>query len=132
MSLVAAAVGLITIRLPFLLIIPSQVERVLQLLADANIKLSDIDLSGKKPAKTPLKHNKATGKESGSGLAFSEANWGAATRSYMKAIERRGDEVIIVACNLAHNLVTRRCGGQSRASATTVDEDESEDERALV
>jgi len=107
-------------------------ERALCLFADGDIVVGDIDVSGKrKGVRPPVKHNKVTGKESGAVLSFSEINWGAITRSYMKAINRQGDKVISVVSKLANTIATKRRGTPSTRSVLLyVDSDD--DERAMI
>ncbi|KAH7924427.1 hypothetical protein BV22DRAFT_1013272 [Leucogyrophana mollusca] len=106
-------------------------ERALKLFADGDILLGDIDVNSKgKLAKTPHKHNKSTGKESSALLAFSEANWGSATRAYMKSINRHGEELISAVSELARNITLKRCGVSTRNAP--VIEDDSADERAFI
>ncbi|KAH7923127.1 hypothetical protein BV22DRAFT_1016024 [Leucogyrophana mollusca] len=105
-------------------------ERALKLFAEGNIMLKDINIASKKPAKTPIKLNKATGKDSSAPLAFSEINWGHATRAYMKSINRHGNDLVVSISNLAHNIVLKRRG-------PPINDDEfndngSEDERAMI
>ena len=106
-------------------------ERALKLFADGDILLGDIDVNSKgKLAKTPHKHNKSTGKESSALLAFSEANWGSATRAYMKSINRHGTELVSSVSELARNITLKRRGVPTRNAP--VIEDDSADERALI
>ncbi|KAH7903773.1 hypothetical protein BJ138DRAFT_992871, partial [Hygrophoropsis aurantiaca] len=85
-------------------------ERGLKLIIDGNIKLSDIDLSGKNNTKIPRKKNKATGKQSTTTLAFSEPNWGTQTRDYMTSIMTRHRQSILVTTGLARHVAKGRRG----------------------
>ncbi|OAX35368.1 hypothetical protein K503DRAFT_657982, partial [Rhizopogon vinicolor AM-OR11-026] len=69
-------------------------ERALNLVADGEINVDEQNSArgGSKTCKTPLKLNKATGKESNSTMAFSELNWGTATRDYYLSIKKRGPQ----------------------------------------
>ncbi|KAI6100816.1 hypothetical protein EDD16DRAFT_1448330, partial [Pisolithus croceorrhizus] len=58
-------------------------ERAIRLFQRGELHVDDqISTRGKATAKTPLKLNKVSGKESSTALAFSEQNWGACTRQY--------------------------------------------------
>ncbi|KAG1865179.1 hypothetical protein C8R48DRAFT_601432 [Suillus tomentosus] len=99
-------------------------ERAIRLFANGNLLLSDIDTSGNgRGNKTPLNINPSTGRESSIPLAFSDANWGAHTRAYMKSINCLPDSVIIRNSELAQSLAMKRRGTRM----DTMDE-ESEDE----
>ncbi|KAG1859729.1 hypothetical protein F4604DRAFT_1543876, partial [Suillus subluteus] len=63
-----------------------------------------------KASKAPQKHNKSTGNESSALLAFSDANWGAPTKLYIKSITHAGDLVISKMWERAQNLTTKRHG----------------------
>ncbi|KAI6145386.1 hypothetical protein BKA82DRAFT_3946624, partial [Pisolithus tinctorius] len=56
-------------------------------------------------AKTPLKLNKASGKESLSALAFSEQNWGTSTCDYHTSISKHNNTVMSEIIAMAHTLV---------------------------
>ncbi|KAH7903153.1 hypothetical protein BJ138DRAFT_1131478 [Hygrophoropsis aurantiaca] len=112
-------------------------ERAIKLFADKNIFLGDIDVNGKgKPAKALHKHNKSTGKESSMFLAFSETNWGVITNSYTRSIiNRHGEELIVAVSDRAREIASKRRGLPARTTArvaATTNEDDSEDERALI
>ncbi|KAG1900238.1 uncharacterized protein F5891DRAFT_935124, partial [Suillus fuscotomentosus] len=63
------------------------IEHVIRLFANGNLLLSDIDTSGNgRGNKTPLNINPSTGRESSIPLAFSDSNWGAHIRSYIRSI----------------------------------------------
>ncbi|KAI6043363.1 hypothetical protein EDC04DRAFT_2553870, partial [Pisolithus marmoratus] len=47
-----------------------------------------ISAHGKATARTPLKLNKMSGKESSAMLSFSEQNWGACTHQYFMLINK--------------------------------------------
>ncbi|KAH7912048.1 hypothetical protein BJ138DRAFT_1100611 [Hygrophoropsis aurantiaca] len=111
-------------------------ERALRMFANGDILLQDIDLSskGKKAVKIPLKHNKATGKDSRAVLSFSDLNWGDATRSFMKSLNRHGEETILSVSSLARNVVTKRRRSAIKEElddgGNTLANDDSDDERA--
>ncbi|KAG1908529.1 uncharacterized protein F5891DRAFT_937064, partial [Suillus fuscotomentosus] len=79
-----------------------------------------------KAYKVPQKHNKSTGNESSALLAFSNANWGAPTRLYIKSITCMGDSVIHKIWERTQNLSTKRHGVWKDL------DEESEDEHTLI
>ncbi|KAI6140533.1 hypothetical protein BKA82DRAFT_160469 [Pisolithus tinctorius] len=56
-------------------------------------------------AKTPLKLNKVSGKESSSALAFSEQNWGTSTRDYHASISKHNNAAMSEIVAMAHTLI---------------------------
>jgi hypothetical protein len=74
--------------------------------------------------------NLATGKESNAVTAFTEANWGKATRGYLKSINAldldRFNEIVEIAKGYS---ITNQSG---RSSLTSLDQIEEVDERALL
>ncbi|KAI6141328.1 hypothetical protein BKA82DRAFT_3941020, partial [Pisolithus tinctorius] len=56
-------------------------------------------------AKTPLKLNKVSRKESSSALAFSEQNWGTSTCDYHASISKRNNAAMSEIIAMAHTLV---------------------------
>ncbi|KAI5998928.1 hypothetical protein F5J12DRAFT_681688, partial [Pisolithus orientalis] len=56
-------------------------------------------------AKTPLKLNKVSGKESSSALAFSEQNWGTSTRNYHTSIPKCNNAAMSEIVAMAHTLI---------------------------
>ena len=67
-----------------------QLERALRLIQRGDIDIDDqISTRGKATAKTPLKLNKAPGKESSAALSFSKQNWGSCSREYFMSINKR-------------------------------------------
>ena len=64
-----------------------------------------ISTRGKATAKTPLKLNRMTGKESSSALAFLEQNWGACTRQYFMSVSRHDHPVLKQIAMMANTLV---------------------------
>ncbi|KAG1723597.1 uncharacterized protein EDB91DRAFT_1015979, partial [Suillus paluster] len=57
---------------------------------------------------TPLDINPSMGKESSVPLAFSDANWGMQTRSYIMSISHLLDSVVYQNSELAQNLAMKR------------------------
>ncbi|KIK47185.1 hypothetical protein CY34DRAFT_74693 [Suillus luteus UH-Slu-Lm8-n1] len=89
----------------------SAMERAIRLFAKEGFLLSHIEINSRgKASKAPQKHNKSTGNESSALLAFSDANWGAPTKSYIKSITRAGDLVISKMWERAQNLTMKRHG----------------------
>jgi hypothetical protein len=64
-----------------------------------------ISTCGKATTKTPLKLNKATGKESSSALAFSEQNWGACTRQYYISVAKHANTTLSEIVTMANALI---------------------------
>ncbi|KAI6147389.1 hypothetical protein BKA82DRAFT_3953153, partial [Pisolithus tinctorius] len=56
-------------------------------------------------AKTPLKLNKVSGKESLSVLVFSEQNWGTSTHDYHTSISKHNNTAMSEIIAMAHTLV---------------------------
>ncbi|KAG1857465.1 hypothetical protein F4604DRAFT_1530723, partial [Suillus subluteus] len=69
-------------------------ERALKLVADKEKKGMAL--------KTPVRLNKATGKESSVPLAFSKLNWGAFMQDYYLSLVRRGPKYTTDMVNMAH------------------------------
>lgn len=65
-----------------------QVERVFYLWAKGSLTITAVEQNPKAP-KIPRVVNQVSGKESGYESAFSEANWGDATRSYRKSVDEK-------------------------------------------
>lgn len=106
-------------------------ERALRLFADGDIVMNDIEVNSKRKAvRPPTKHNKATGKESGTVLAFSEANWGHVMKSYMTSINNLGDGVIEAVSKHAHIIAAKRRNAPTNLRLAL--DEESEDERACI
>ncbi|KAG1839680.1 hypothetical protein F4604DRAFT_1599397 [Suillus subluteus] len=102
-------------------------ERAITLFAREGFLLSHIKINSRgKASKVPQKHNKSMGNESSTLLGFSDANWGAPTKSYTKSITHAGDLVISKMWERAQNLTTKR-----HVVRRDLDE-ESEDECALI
>ncbi|KAI6029787.1 hypothetical protein BKA83DRAFT_4018049, partial [Pisolithus microcarpus] len=58
-------------------------ERAIRLFQRGQLHVDDqFSSCGKATARTPLKLNKSSGKETSTALSFSEQNWGACTRQY--------------------------------------------------
>ncbi|KIJ11314.1 hypothetical protein PAXINDRAFT_157348 [Paxillus involutus ATCC 200175] len=81
-------------------------ERAIKLIGDGHVNIKNqISAKGKPMAKTPLKLNKVSGKESVNALAFSESHWGSSARSYCTAISKHGIDVIEETTTMAHALL---------------------------
>ncbi|KAG1881237.1 hypothetical protein F4604DRAFT_1678829 [Suillus subluteus] len=105
----------------------SAMECTIRLFAKEGFLLSHIKINSRgKASKAPQKHNKSTGNKSSALLAFSDANWGAPTKSYIKSITCAGDLVISKMWERAQNLTAKRHGVRGDL------DEESEDERALI
>ncbi|KAG1878853.1 hypothetical protein F4604DRAFT_1579814 [Suillus subluteus] len=98
-------------------------ECAIKLFANGQMLLSDINTAGNGQGnKTPLDINLLMGRESSIPLAFSDANWGAHTRSYFMSINHLPDLVILRNLELAQSLAMKRHGTQMDV------DDKSEDE----
>ncbi|KAG2133757.1 hypothetical protein DEU56DRAFT_738943, partial [Suillus clintonianus] len=103
------------------------VEHAVKLLAEGRMILSDIDTTRRGRGKAPQAHNKSTGKDSTIPLAFSDANYGQITRSYLAAIEHQPESVLLEISELALSIAMKRSG-----MPTDMNGEESQDERALI
>ncbi|KAG1879520.1 hypothetical protein C8R48DRAFT_588826 [Suillus tomentosus] len=103
-------------------------ECALKLIGLENMLVSELAVNSKgKAVKVPHSLNKASGKTSNARKAFSDTNYGMATRNYMKSINRLGDLVLQDIWERTKDIAAKRCG-----VALTPDEDDSEDEHALI
>ncbi|KAG2054055.1 hypothetical protein BDR06DRAFT_884667 [Suillus hirtellus] len=86
-------------------------EHAITLFAKEGFLLSHIEINSRGEAsKAPQKHNKSTGNESNALVAFSDTNWGAPTRLYIKSITHAGDSVISKIWERAQNITAKRHG----------------------
>ncbi|KAI5999733.1 hypothetical protein EDC04DRAFT_2546513, partial [Pisolithus marmoratus] len=64
-------------------------EHAIHLFQRGKLHVNDqISACSKATVKTPLKLNRASGKESSTALAFSEQNWGSCTWQYFMSVNR--------------------------------------------
>jgi hypothetical protein len=70
--------------------------------------------------------NEATGKKSANSLMFNEANWGSATRGYMKSVRRMRPDRFIEIMEMARSFSKARStsGDSSEYSGHTADTDD--------
>ncbi|KAG1737114.1 uncharacterized protein EDB91DRAFT_1249763 [Suillus paluster] len=108
-------------------LVTAAVERAVKLLAKGCMILSEIDTTRRGRGKAPQAHNKSMGKDSTIPLAFSDANYGQITRSYLAAIERQPESVLLEISELALSIAVKRSG-----VPTDMNSEESQDERALI
>jgi hypothetical protein len=102
-------------------------ERALKIIGRDKTLISELEVNSKGNAvKVPHSMNKASGKISNSRKAFSDTNFGAATRGYMKSINRLDESILQDVWGRTKEIAARR-----RGAPPTVEED-SEDERALI
>ncbi|KAG1878919.1 hypothetical protein F4604DRAFT_1579689 [Suillus subluteus] len=102
-------------------------ECALKLIGLDNTLVSELEVDSKgKAVKVPHSLNKASGKNSNAQKAFSDTNYGVATRDYMKSINRLKDSVLQDIWEQMKEIAVKR-----RGVPLTLDED-SEDERALI
>lgn len=102
-------------------------ERALKIIGRDKMLISELEVNSKGNAvKVPHSMNKASGKISNSRKAFSDTNFGAATRGYMKSINRLDESILQDVWRRTKEIAARR-----RGAPPTV-EDDSEDERALI
>ncbi|KAI6112329.1 hypothetical protein EV401DRAFT_2074806 [Pisolithus croceorrhizus] len=70
-------------------------ERAIRLFQRGQLHVNDqFSSRGKATARTPLKLNKSSGKETSTALSFSEQNWGACTRQYFMSINKRNNAAL--------------------------------------
>ncbi|KAG2142985.1 hypothetical protein DEU56DRAFT_733389 [Suillus clintonianus] len=102
-------------------------ERTLKLFRLEDMLVSDLKINSKgKAVQIPHKLNKALGKTSTAQGAFSDTNYGVATRGYMKSINCLDESVLQDIWECAKEIASKRC----RAAPILVDD--SDDERALI
>ncbi|KAI5999621.1 hypothetical protein EDD15DRAFT_2123044, partial [Pisolithus albus] len=81
-------------------------ERAIHLFQRGELHVDDqISTRGKATAKTPLKLNKTSGKESSTALAFSEQNWGSCTRQYFMSVNRRNHAALKEVVTMANSVL---------------------------
>ncbi|KAH7903897.1 hypothetical protein BJ138DRAFT_1119940 [Hygrophoropsis aurantiaca] len=113
------------------------VERALHLFIDGDIEISNIALLSKGLAKVkiPAKTNKETGaRESTTTLAFSDDNWGAKAKNYMKALTERHPAAISDTTERARAIAKARRQRSSLAADDNEDNGDAstEDERVFL
>ncbi|KAG1726714.1 uncharacterized protein EDB91DRAFT_1086689 [Suillus paluster] len=100
-------------------LVMAAVERAVKLLAEGHMILSEIDTTHRGRGKAP--------QDSTIPLAFSDANYGQITRSYLAAIERQPESVLLEISELALSIAMKRSG-----VPTDMNGEESQDEHALI
>ncbi|KAG2155361.1 uncharacterized protein EDB93DRAFT_1080411 [Suillus bovinus] len=84
-------------------------EHAIKLFFKRSMLLRNIDTTGNSQNnKTPVDINLSMDKESSVLLVFSDANWGAYTRSYIMSINYLLDSVIFQNLELTQNLIIKR------------------------
>ncbi|KIO14671.1 hypothetical protein M404DRAFT_118971, partial [Pisolithus tinctorius Marx 270] len=82
-------------------------EHAIQLFQRGDMDIDNqISTWGKATAKTPLKLNRTSGKESSAALAFSEQNWGTCTRHYYTSVAKRDHLALTEIVSMANALVS--------------------------
>jgi hypothetical protein len=88
--------------------------------------------AGKRKVKGPViakSINLATGKESSTATAFTEANWGKATRAYLKSVNALDEDTLN---EIIDNAKSYAIANHSGRPLVTLDQSEEVDERALL
>ncbi|KIO06311.1 hypothetical protein M404DRAFT_138938, partial [Pisolithus tinctorius Marx 270] len=81
-------------------------EHAIQLFQRGDVDVDNqISTWGKATAKTPLKLNRTSGKESSAALAFSEQNWGTCTRHYYTLVAKCDHLALTEIVSMANALV---------------------------
>ncbi|KAG1756003.1 hypothetical protein EDB19DRAFT_1594715, partial [Suillus lakei] len=102
-------------------------ERALKIIGRDKTLISELEVNSKGNAvKVPHSMNKASGKISNSRKAFSDTNFGSATRGYMTSINRLNEAILQDVWGRTKEIAARRRGAPPPV------EDDSEDERALI
>ncbi|KAG2068113.1 hypothetical protein BDR04DRAFT_973875, partial [Suillus decipiens] len=102
-------------------------ECALKIIGPDKMLISELEVNSKGNAvKVPHSMNKASGKISNSRKAFSDTNFGAATRGYMKSIKHLNESILQDVWGRMKEITARR-----RGAPPTVEED-FEDEHALI
>jgi len=110
-----------------------QLERALRLIQRGDIDIdAQISTRGKATAKTPLKFNKATGKESSVALSFSEQNWGSCTREYFTSVNKRDDATLKEIVSMASALNISTLDGLSSEEGSCQDNAMANDQMVAV
>ncbi|KAG1797498.1 uncharacterized protein HD556DRAFT_1194263, partial [Suillus plorans] len=103
-------------------------EHALKLIGLKNTLVSELEVNSKgKAVKIPHSLNKASGKASNARKAFSDTNYGVATRGYMKSINRMKESVLRDIWERTKDITAKRHG-----VPLIPDKDDSEDEHALI
>ena len=110
-----------------LLLIYTQVERVLMLWSSGNLTIEIVQEAkdAKKAIKLPIMINPVTGRQSVRYSAFSEVSWGKPTRSFIKSTKNLADEAVEVIMDEAKDFAR-----VSRCKDEVNDDVDSEDDRA--
>ncbi|KAG1836964.1 hypothetical protein F4604DRAFT_1602003, partial [Suillus subluteus] len=83
----------------------------LKLIGLENTLISELEVNSKgKAVKVPHSLNKASGKTSNARKAFSDTNYGVATRGYMKSINRLQESVLQDIWEHTKDIAAKRCG----------------------
>lgn len=86
-------------------------ERALKIIGRDKMLISELEVNSKGNAvKVPHSMNKASGKISNSRKAFSDTNFGAATRGYMKSINRLDESILQDVWGRTKEIAARRHG----------------------
>ncbi|KAG1806681.1 uncharacterized protein HD556DRAFT_1224452 [Suillus plorans] len=102
-------------------------ERALKLIGLDNTLISELEVNSRgKAVKIPHSLNKALGKTSNARKAFSDTNYGMATRGYMKSINRMKESVLRDVWECTKDIAAKRRG------VPLIPDEDSEDERALI
>ncbi|KAG2136952.1 uncharacterized protein EDB93DRAFT_1106744 [Suillus bovinus] len=90
-----------------------KMERALKIIGRDKTLISELEVNSKGNAvKVPHSMNKASGKISNSRKAFSNTNFGAATRGYMKSINRLDESILQDVWCCTKEITARRCVSQ--------------------
>jgi hypothetical protein len=119
----------VTAHIIGLLLMHSQVERILRLWSSGNLTIEMVReaKNAKRAIKLPPVINPATGKESARYSAFSEGSWGKPTRAFIKSARKMDDEAIERIIDGAKEYARVSL---SRSKDEETDDADSEDNRA--
>ncbi|KAH9957658.1 hypothetical protein BGW80DRAFT_1565257 [Lactifluus volemus] len=93
------------------------VERAFYLLLNDDITIEGLQKSNSRRVKVGRTLNELTGKESTTGTAFSDGNWGDTTRQYLESVEDLNPEALAAILNEALDIFNRPNSRRSKSLA---------------
>jgi hypothetical protein len=94
-----------------------KVERAFYLLLNDDITIEGLQKSNSRRVKVGRTLNELTGKESTTGTAFSDGNWGDTTRQYLESVEDLNPEALAAILNEALDIFNRPNSRRSKSLA---------------